>query len=1052
MHPQIAQVRVELLGGFRVVVDGREVREAAWPSRRSAELVQLLALAPRRRLMRDQVCEALWPHLRPDAGAANLRKAAHHARQALGADGALVLQGGAVALFPDTPFETDAEAFERLASSALRSGQRAACEHAATAYAGELLPGARYEPWAQEDGERLRAMHIALLRALHRWEQLLQLEPADEQAHRQLIRAALAQGNRSEAITRYGRLRTALQHQLGLAPDAESRALYAQCLAGLERSATPFVGRQLELARTAVALRFAEQGQVGALVVRGSAGLGKSALCRRLADTATERGWSAVTVAASYGGSPYAPLLSAVEQLASRHPGVLDDLDAHTRSTLTALTTPTGALAQEPGLTRHQVLGAVRRSLIACATPVLLVIDDAHHADEATVDLCVQLAQRGTGPPCLVVLAYRREAAQPVLARQVAVLERAERVVEVDLGLLDRADVVALAHAAAGVRLDDAVVDEIARLAHGNPFFALELARAVAAGAGVQVPPSAWAALTARFFGFDDTTADALRRLAVAGDEIDPAHVPALTGLDEPAAFAVLDAALESGALTVSGARYRFQHELLRQALTEQVPPHQRLVVHRETAERLAVVGAAPALIARHWLDGRRPEEATPWLLAASRQAVRVGAYPDALRQLEQLLAHGPEHVDGLALRAAVLDALGDLRAPAAYAAAAHVIGGSAAQDLRAQQALAQLRLGDPPGALVTVAGLEPVSVAGRLAQALTWSAAAALGFADPVLGTAQAAECRRLALRTGDTGALVVASWAQAAAAHARGDLQVSLWADLRDTHALRDLAVSVFDGQLCITQRLLYGAQPYPKVIAFADSFAAEARRLGAARGVAFAVTLRGEARLLSGDLRHAEEDLLEAGRLSRAVGAGVGEALALQRRAEIAMHRGERGTAGALLDEALAVARESDVGFHLMDRIYGTRISVEGSLAAVEEAEGAVRGPAETCPGCRITLAVPAAIAAAKAGDLDRAEQYALQAEMLASVVMCLPAWTAAVQEVQGHRLLASGDDDVAGSHFETAAQGFSACGQPLDAQRCTALATAQGRPRGAAAMRD
>ena len=83
-----------------------------------------------------------------------------------------------------------------------------------------------------------------------------------------------------------------------------------------------------------------------------------------------------------------------------------------------------------------------------------------------------------------------------------------------------------------------------------------------------------------------------------------------------------------------------------------------------------------------------------------------------------------------------------------------------------------------------------------------------------------------------------------------------------------------------------------------------------------------------------------------------------------------------ARALLDEALAVARESDVGFHLLDRIYGARITAAAdpaaALARLDEAELAVRGPLETCPGCRITLAVPAAIAAARAGDLDRADR--------------------------------------------------------------------------------
>ena len=315
------------------------------------------------------------------------------------------------------------------------------------------------------------------------------------------------------------------------------------------------------------------------------------------------------------------------------------------------------------------------------------------------------------------------------------------------------------------------------------------------------------------------------------------------------------------------------------------------------------------------------------------------------------------------------------------------------ADNLRAKRALAQIKTSDPRGALESLRGLAPTSIEGRLAEALTYSGAAALGFGDPTIGTAKAAECRRLALQSGDTGALVVASWAQAAAAHARGDLHSSVWADLWETHHLPQLAVRVFDGHLCITQRFLYGARPYDQVIAFANALAAEASRLGAARGHAFAVTLRGEAKLLSGKLDAAEEDLVAGARLHRAIGGATGEALSLQRRAELAMHRGQLDQAWALIHAALDVARDSDIGFHLLERIYGTRIALatdpDAALAEVFEAQDAVRGPLETCPGCRITFAVPATIAAARAGELDLAADYDQKTEWLAQVVMRLPA---------------------------------------------------------------
>jgi ATP/maltotriose-dependent transcriptional regulator MalT len=266
---------------------------------------------------------------------------------------------------------------------------------------------------------------------------------------------------------------------------------------------------------------------------------------------------------------------------------------------------------------------------------------------------------------------------------------------------------------------------------------------------------------------------------------------------------------------------------------------------------------------------------------------------------------------------------------------------------------------------------------------------------------------------------------------------------ADLRDTAAVPHLAVRVFDGHLCITQRFLYGARPYDEVIAFADALADEAARLGAARGHAFAMNLRGEAELLSGRIEAAEDDLREGARLHRAIGGPVGEAHALQRLAEAAYHRGRPEEADRLLDEALALARVTDIGFHLLDRIYGTRIALAtqdrgAALAAVDEAEASVQGQLETCPGCRITFAVPAAIACARAGDLDRAARYEQASEWLAGVVMRLPAWDAAHEEVRGHVRLAAGDAEVARERFVRAARGFAAAGQPLDARRCRELA--------------
>ena len=87
------EVHVQLLGALRVTVNGEQVTALA-QHRRAAELVKLLALARQRRMHRNQVAEALWGHLGPEAAVANLHKAASYARTSLGAKGAVVLRGG----------------------------------------------------------------------------------------------------------------------------------------------------------------------------------------------------------------------------------------------------------------------------------------------------------------------------------------------------------------------------------------------------------------------------------------------------------------------------------------------------------------------------------------------------------------------------------------------------------------------------------------------------------------------------------------------------------------------------------------------------------------------------------------------------------------------------------------------------------------------------------------------------------------------------------------------------------------------------------------------
>lgn len=1034
-------VSIRLLGQFGVSVGGGA--PPAQPTRRAAELVQLLSLQPQRSLMNEQVVEALWPHLDPDAGSANLRKAAHHARQFVGEPDALVLRGGRVFLLPEHSVDCDALRFEQAADEALAGGNAQACKAAAQLYSGELLPDARYEVWTEAPRQRLRGKFLGLLRQAGDLERLVREDPTDEAAHVQLMREELAAGRRSSALRWWGHLRDHLQ-AMGLRPGPQAEALYRECVAGMEGAAPRFVGRALELVRVLTLLRAGLAGERGGAVVRAPAGMGKTAFCRRVAEEARGLGWQVRSLQASDWTRPYGIAADLVEPLLrAASPQAVEAIGAHAQAVLAAMSAIGDAMPLALPLGRHQMVGAIRRLLLATAEdkPVLVIVDDAHSADDASAEALAQLA--ASGPPIFVLFACR-PTLPPLLEQHVSRMLRAGQLEAIELGPLTAEEAALLAARAAGADLPPQAAAAIAQRSEGLPFAVVELAQLSTASGqvGAALPRNVSSALAERLCDVEPGALEALRRLALSAEDFDVATAVALMADEGDDALARLDRALAAGVLVVSEGRYRFRHALVREALVEGIPPHRRAALHRDAAVRLENAGAPAGLVGQHWLAAGDADKALPCSLAAARQAFRLGAFDDVLRHVEPLLVHRADQPEALALRAESMDALGRPGTLAAYDAAAAVAPDAQSHELRAKRALAQVKMSDPPGALKYLQDVHPTTVAGRMAEALAYSGAAALGFGDPAEGTRRAAEVRRIALETGDEGTLVIASWAQAAAAHARGDLHGSVWADLKETSHLPHLATRVFDGHLCITQRFLYGSRPYADVIAFADSLATEAHKLGAARGHAFAVTLRGEARLLSGQLDAAEQDLIAGGRMHRAIGGATGEALSLQRRSELALYRGRRDEARALLDEALDVARQSEVGFHLLDRIYGTRIAMAASpdaaLGVLEEAQAAVRGPLETCPGCRITFAIPATIAAARAHELDLAATHERQSDYLANVVMKLPAWYAALHEARAHVALASGERGVARENFAAAAQGFRGCGHALDEARCRELA--------------
>src|SRR6185369_13705664 len=166
-------------------------------------LVKLLAVSPRKRLTRDELIEALWPGVPPEAGGTNARKAVHFARRALGGEGAIGAVGGWIELWPGRELDTDVDDFQDASERAISVGAQDAFRAAVGLYGGELLPEDRAEPWSEGPRRALKETYVRLLRGAAMWDQIIELDPTDEEAHRELIRAHLGAGNRQASIRQF---------------------------------------------------------------------------------------------------------------------------------------------------------------------------------------------------------------------------------------------------------------------------------------------------------------------------------------------------------------------------------------------------------------------------------------------------------------------------------------------------------------------------------------------------------------------------------------------------------------------------------------------------------------------------------------------------------------------------------------------------------------------------------------------------------------------------------------------------------------------------------
>jgi DNA-binding SARP family transcriptional activator len=246
----MAELRIQLLGGFRVEVGGRAIDDAVWRRKKPAALVKLLALEPGHRLHREQLADRLWPELDPTAAGANLRKAVHIVRRALEAvDGAQSLASDADHVWlPRDGLRVDIDVFRDAVGRARRGSDIEAYQRAVGVYAGDLLPDDRYEDWTTEAREELRLDYVAALEefaamlgsrgdlaaAVDVARLAVAAEPLREDNSVALMRLLALSGRRADALRVFEQLRSSLDEELGVEPGAVGQRLFEEIRAKQE--------------------------------------------------------------------------------------------------------------------------------------------------------------------------------------------------------------------------------------------------------------------------------------------------------------------------------------------------------------------------------------------------------------------------------------------------------------------------------------------------------------------------------------------------------------------------------------------------------------------------------------------------------------------------------------------------------------------------------------------------------------------------------------------------------------------------------------------------